>query len=139
MNWIRRWFEHRAGPRHLRLGRSGEQVARRHLEDSGFQFLAANYRHGRGEIDLVLRDGEVLVFVEVKSRSSEDWGRPAAAVDRDKQRILSDTALGYLAQLGHPRVPFRFDIVEVLFEGDDVREIRHLPEAFQLTAPRMYR
>jgi len=139
MNWFTRWLKGKSEPRHLRIGRSGEEFARRHLERAGLRFLAANYRHGRGEIDLVFRDGPTLVFIEVKSRSSEDWVRPAAAVNRDKQRILSDTALAYLEELGRPRVPFRFDIVEVLFGGDALREVRHIPDAFQLAAPRMYR
>ena len=81
---------------HLRLGRKGEEAARAELERMGMTVLCANYRHGRGEIDLIVRDGEVLAFVEVKSRSSESWVRPAQAVGRAKQRMLSDTALAYL-------------------------------------------
>ena len=100
---------------------------------------SANYRHGRGEIDLIARDGEVLAFVEVKSRSSESWARPAQAVGRPKQRMLSDTALAYLNELGRPQVAFRFDIVEVLFAGAEVREVRHIPNAFPLAEGRMYR
>ena len=123
---------------HLRLGRKGEEAARAELERVGMTVLCANYRHGRGEIDLIVRDGEVLAFVEVKSRSSESWVRPAQAVGRAKQRMLSDTALAYLNALGRPRVAFRFDIVEVLFAGPDVREVRHLPDAFPLAPGRMY-
>jgi putative endonuclease len=103
------------------------------------KILCANYRHGRGEIDLIVRDGEVLAFVEVKSRSSESWVRPAQAVGKMKQRILSDTALAYLNELGRPQVAFRFDIVEVLFAGADVREVRHIANAFPLAEGRMYR
>ncbi len=101
--------------------------------------LCTNYRHRRGEIDLIAREGEVLVFVEVKSRSSESWVRPSQAVGRPKQRMLSDTALAYLNELGRPRVAFRFDIVEVLFDGPGVREVRHIPDAFPLAEGRMYR
>ena len=69
---------------------------------------------GRGEIALVFRDSDCLVFVEVKARSSEDWARPAAAVNAAKKRKLSATARDYLRALKEPRVKFRFDIVEVL-------------------------
>ncbi len=124
---------------HLRLGRNGEDAARSELERLGMKILCANYRHGRGEIDLIARDGEVLAFVEVKSRSSESWVRPAQAVGRPKQRMLSDTALAYLNELGRPQVAFRFDIVEVLFAGAEVREVRHIPNAFPLAEGRMYR
>ena len=124
---------------HLRLGRCGEDAARVELERLGMKILCANYRHGRGEIDLIARDGEVLAFVEVKSRSSESWVRPAQAVWRPKQRMLSDTALAYLKELGRPQVAFRFDIVEVLFAGAEVREVRHIPNAFPLAEGRMYR
>lgn len=131
-----RWT--RSDPEHLRRGRLGERAARRHLRRLGLKFLTANFRTSRGEIDLVFRDGDCLVFVEVKTRSSEDWTRPAAAVDADKRRRLSLAALDYLQRLGHPRVRVRFDIVEVLLEAGAVREVRHLPNVFALSAPYRY-
>ena len=133
------WFRPGDPDAHLRLGRRGESAARRELERQGMKVLCANYRQGRGEIDLIVRDGEVLAFVEVKSRSSESWVRPSQAVGRPKQRLLSDTALAYLNELGRPQVAFRFDIVEVLFDGPGVREVRHIPDAFPLAEGRMYR
>jgi putative endonuclease len=78
------------------------------------------------------------VFVEVKTRSSEAWTRPAAAVDARKRRLLSQTALDYLRRLDNPPVKFRFDIVEVLLADGAVREIRHLPNAFPLAPPYRY-
>ncbi|MEY4324923.1 MAG: hypothetical protein RIS24_1094 [Verrucomicrobiota bacterium] len=134
-----KWLQPEDPQAHLRLGRRGEEAARSELERLGMRTLCANYRHGRGEIDLIVRDQEVLAFVEVKSRSSESWVRPAQAVGRQKQKILSDTALAYLNELGRPAVAFRFDIVEVLFAGSEVCEVRHIPDAFPLAAGRMYR
>jgi len=119
----------------LRRGRLGERAAKDFLRRRGLKFLTANFRSDRGEIDLVLREGEVLVFAEVKTRSSEEWTRPAAAVDARKRRLLSLTALDYLRLLKDPAVKFRFDIVEVLLADGAVREIRHLPNAFPLVAP----
>lgn len=110
----------------------------KYLQQGGLKFLTANFRSTRGEIDLVFRDGDCLVFVEVKTRSSEEWTRPAAAVDARKRRLLSQTALDYLKLLKHPRVKFRFDIVEVLLAEGDIREIRHLPNAFTLSKPYRY-
>lgn len=122
----------------MRRGRLGERAARRHLRRHGLKFLTANFRSPRGEIDLVFRDGDCLVFVEVKTRSSEDWTRPAAAVNAAKRRRLSLAALDYLKLLGNPAVRVRFDIVEVLLADGAVREIRHLPNTFALAAPYRY-
>ena len=125
-------------PEHLRRGKLGEQAAKRHLQKAGLKFLAANFRSERGEIDLVFREGEGLVFVEVKTRSSEEWVRPAAAVNARKRRLLSMTALDYLKLLKNPPVNIRFDIVEVLLKDGEVAEIRHLPATFSLSKPFRY-
>ena len=125
-------------PEHLRLGKLGEDAAKRHLRRTGLKFLTANFRSLRGEIDLVFRDADCLVFVEVKTRSSEEWVRPAAAVNARKRRLLSLTALDYLRLLKDPPVKIRFDIVEVLLRDGDVFEVRHLPNTFSMTKPYRY-
>lgn len=134
-------------PEHLRRGRLGERAAKAFLQQQGMKFLTANFRSSRGEIDLIFRAGstageayagnatDCLVFVEVKTRSSEAWRRPAAAVNARKRRLISQTAMDYLRQLRDPRVKLRFDIVEVLLADGAVREVRHLPNAFPLSAP----
>ena len=128
------------GPIHLRHGKIGERAARKHLQKLGLKFLTANYVSKRrdGEIDLVFRDDDCLVFVEVKTRSSEVWTRPASAVNEDKKRLLSLMALDYLRLLKRPQVKFRFDIVEVLLENGAVSEIRHLRNSFPLQQPFRY-
>lgn len=132
------WAHPRPQPEHLRRGRAGEAAARRHLRRLGLKFLTANFRSPRGEIDLVFRDADCLVFVEVKTRSSESWTRPAAAVNARKRRLLSLTALDYLKLLKGPPVRLRFDIVEVLLTDGEVSEVRHLPNTFALTPPYRY-
>ena len=122
-------------PLHLRHGKLGEKAAKRHLRQLGLKFLLANFASRRGEIDLIFRDQECLVFVEVKTRSSESWTRPASAVDARKRRLLSQTALDYLRRIHNPQVAIRFDIVEVLLSDGAVEEIRHLPNTFSLTPP----
>lgn len=123
-------------PEHLRRGRLGEQAAKRSLQDHGLKFLTANYRSAHGEIDLIFRDEDCLVFVEVKTRSSEDWVRPAAAVNARKRRLLSLTAEDYLRALADRRVKWRFDVVEVLLKEGEVREVRHLRHVFELNTRR---
>ena len=125
-------------PEHLRRGRLGEDAARRYLSRTGFKFLTANFRSARGEIDLIFRHENCLVFVEVKTRSSEEWTRAAAAVNARKRRLLTRTALDYRKLLGNPEIKIRFDIVEVLLGEQGVREIRHLPNSFSLSAPYRY-
>lgn len=125
-------------PEHLRRGVAGERAAGKYLRRRGLKFLTANFRSRRGEIDLVFREGEALVFVEVKTRSSSEWTRPADAVDAEKKKHVSEAALDYLKLLGRPPVKFRFDIVEVLLENGRVAEIRHLPNAFPLSRPHRY-
>ena len=131
-------FAGKAKPEHLRRGELGERAAKKHLQKLGLKFLTANFRSARGEIDLIFRDGDCLAFTEVKTRSSEDWTRPAAAVDARKRRLLSQTALDYLRLLKNPPVKIRFDIVEVLLADGEVREVRHLPNAFALSKPYRY-
>jgi len=130
---VMQWIRGRSKPEHLRRGELGESAARRYLQRQGLLFLAANFRSRRGEIDLVFRDQDCLVFVEVKTRSSEQWTRPAAAVNARKRRLISLTALDYLRLLKNPRVKVRFDIVEVLLSDGRVQDLRHLINSFPIS------
>ncbi len=131
-------FSGKEKPEHLRRGELGERAAKKFLQKSGLKFLTANFRSERGEIDLVFRDGDCLAFVEVKTRSSEDWSRPAASVNAERKRRLSQCALDYLRLLKNPPVKIRFDIVEVLLKDGEVFEIRHLPNTFAMAKPHRY-
>jgi len=131
-------FAGKERPEHLRRGELGERAAKKFLQKAGMKFLAANFRSERGEIDLVFRDDDCLAFIEVKTRSSEDWGRPAAAVNAERRRRLSQCALDYLRRLKNPAVKIRFDIVEVLLKDGEIREIRHLPNTFAMSKPYRY-
>ena len=125
-------------PVHLVRGELGERAAKKHLRRQGLKFLTANFRSPRGEVDLVFREADCLVFVEVKTRSSEEWVRPAAAVNKERRHRLSRAALDYLRLLRNPQVKLRFDIVEVLLENGAVREVRHLPNTFAMERPYRY-
>ncbi len=131
------WSGRRA--QHLTLGARGEKLAARHLRRRGYKVLYRNFRgrHG-GEIDLVCRDRDTLVFVEVKTRTREDFGRPFEAVHRHQQRRISLGALAWLRLLGNPDILFRFDIAEVIIANDSVPRIEVIRNAFQLPEPYIY-
>jgi putative endonuclease len=116
------------------VGQLGEALAARYLECRGLEIVARNLRSRFGEIDLIARDGRVLVFVEVKARRGRRGDPPQAAVDRRKQARLTRLAAGYLARArGADRV-CRFDVVAVTLDADDpaggAARIEHFPGAF---------
>lgn len=108
-------------PRHL-LGAHGERLAARRYESSGYEVVARNWRCRDGELDLVARRPGVLVFAEVKTRSSERFGPPAAAVTPAKQRRIRRLAQQFCATTGHRAEVLRFDVVSVLRGEVDIIE-----------------
>ena len=124
---------------HLRLGARGEKLAARYLRRHGFKILYRSFR-GRqgGEIDLVCRERDTLVFVEVKTRTREDFGRPLEAVTRPQQRRISLGALAWLRLLGNPDIFFRFDIVEVTMAEGTKPRVELIRDAFRLAEPYLY-
>ena len=143
MSWLSRILNLRAesadvpSPTQV-IGQIGENAAKAYLAAKGMRFLMANFRGRRGEIDLVFRDTESIVFVEVKSRKLSSWTRPSAAVSKHQKRLTSKTALEYLRLCNNPEVTLRFDIVEVLTIEDEIVEVRHLVDAFPLASPYRY-
>ncbi len=121
-----------AGPRAKdAVGGYGERVAATHLIRRGLVLLDRNWRCARGELDLVMRDrGDVLVFVEVKTRRSDRFGTPAEAVGPAKVLRLRQLAAAWLAQAGIHPAEVRFDVVEVRPRPSGAAEVTHLPGAF---------
>jgi putative endonuclease len=115
-------------------GAWGERQAEGLLRREGFRIVGRRVRFGgRDELDLVARKDGVLVFVEVKTRANEDFGRPAEAIDRGKRHSLSRAAVRYMTRLRRKPELFRFDVVEVVGRrGDGKAEIRHIENAFNL-------
>jgi len=91
-----------------------------------------NYRTPGGEIDIVARDGAVLVMIEVRSRSSQQYGSPIESVTPRKQRRIALATLSWLELLEGRRFPLRFDVVEVFLHPGEVPKFRHTPNAFEL-------
>ena len=137
LTWLRSLFAPRKAA-HLERGASGEKLACRFLKRNGYKILYRNFR-GRsgGEIDIVSRDGDTLVFVEVKTRSGEDFGRPFEAIKSDQRRRISRGALAWLRLLDNPDILFRFDVVEVVTAGTEPR-VELIRNAFGLSEPYIY-
>ncbi len=98
------------------LGRKGEDLAHRYLRSSGYTVVARNYRPGGdSEIDIVAREGATLIFVEVKSRRSAEFGSPDRAIDQEKQRRILRAARSFVTRSGDSWSNVRFDTVSIVF------------------------
>ncbi|MDK2963863.1 MAG: putative endonuclease [Verrucomicrobiota bacterium] len=127
MKKLFQWFKKEAP--HLRTGRLGELQAEQFLKKSGLKIIARNVRVGHDELDLIARQGDTLIFVEVKTRAREEFGRAVLAVNAAKRRKLSRAAIRFLKRRKLRPPYIRFDIIEVI---GDQPEIRHIPNAFTL-------
>ena len=114
---------------HLDTGRDGEDAAEAFLASKGFVIIERNYRYGHGEIDIIARDGDYTVFVEVKSRSNDRFGAPEYSITPGKQRQLRRVAAGYMYEHGFSELACRFDVVAVEFRNGSAA-CRHLVNAF---------
>lgn len=113
------------------LGNYGEQVAADWLRAKGCKILAKNFAGPRrGEVDIVARDGKLLLFVEVKTRRKESKIRPLDAVNREKQSLIERGANAWLKQLGSRDLPWRFDVIEVYVEDGVKPQVNHVKDAF---------
>ena len=124
----------------MELGELGEQLAASYVGiRHGYRPLYRNFVAPKGgEVDLICRDGDILAFVEVKSRRGFESGSPARAVDRGKEALITRGAMHWLRLLGHPDVNFRFDVVEVLLEDGEVPRINLIKGTFELPEPIRY-
>lgn len=113
----------------LAAGKRAEALACRYLKRRGYRLLDRNYRAGRHELDLVMRQGGAVVFVEVRARKSDAFGTPAETIGAAKRRFLLMAAQAYLMENGLTGAPARFDVVEVHLADD---RIRHIENAFGL-------
>lgn len=125
--WIRRWLLSDI----RRLGRWGQRQAERMLKRRGGRTIARNWAADCGELDLVVCEPDgTLVFVEVKTRRSEDFAPAVAAVNRKKQLKIARTAKRFLTQYKLSDRPLRFDVITVILPDKGPVEVRHYPAAF---------
>lgn len=117
-------------PRHRR-GLAGERLALAYLTSCGWQVEAHRFRVGRNDVDLVVRRGAVVAFVEVKTRSGEAFGSPLEAVGWQKRRAIARAAEVWRLRHGRAGDEYRFDVVTVVCSGSD-RRVEHVPDAWRL-------
>lgn len=115
----------------IRLGKTGEEMALRRLKKLGYKCVEKNYRCALGEIDLIARDGEYLVFIEIKTRKGNSIARAKEAVDKRKIRQISKTALAYMKEKDCYGVKSRFDVVAINLDRE-FEEIEVITDAFEL-------
>jgi len=116
------------------IGRKGEELALRFLKKRGYQIIERNYVCKMGEMDIIARDRDILVFVEVKTRTSTTFGPPQLAVNPKKQSQMSKVALYFLKEKKLEDVKARFDVVAILL-GQKGAEIELIQDAFSLCWP----
>lgn len=113
------------------MGRIGEKIARAWLWSRGAKVLYTNYRaRGGGEVDIIARSGKLLLFTEVKTRTTTDRGRPLDAVDESKRRLIRKGANAWLAALGTREIPWRFDVIEVVLVDGERPRVHRVENAF---------
>jgi len=117
---------------HLKTGRLGEDLAEKFLASRGMRVLDRNYRTQHGELDLVCKAGDTLVFVEVKTRKAGSRAAPHQALTQAKRTRLARAAAQYLSATGNWDAPCRFDLVEVVAPGAPDQALRHIENAFIL-------
>jgi putative endonuclease len=115
------------------LGDRGEALAARHLVRAGWTILERNFRMGRKEIDLIARRGEVVAFVEVKTRAGPGYGHPLEAITWKKRREIQQVAAAWIDRYGRPVDVYRFDAVAVQLRGPEHAPlVEHLEDAWRM-------
>ena len=100
---------------HLELGRTGEALAKAHLENAGYEIIDENWTYGKAEIDIIAYKDKVIIFTEVKTRTGNGFGEPEDFVDNRKQKLLAEAADEYIYLMNH-QGEVRFDIIAILFD-----------------------
>ncbi|MEW6163210.1 MAG: YraN family protein [Nitrospirota bacterium] len=113
------------------LGGRGESLAVKFLKGKGYKIIARNYKTPIGEIDIVAKDGNTVVFVEVKTRADDSFGYPFEAVNKKKRQKLRNLALLYLKRQGKES-PVRFDVLSIFYRDSGKKDIEHIKDAFEV-------
>ncbi len=115
--------------RHNDLGRKGEELAKKHLEATGYEILDENWRFGKAEVDLIAYFNKTIIFVEVKTRSDNAFGEPEDFVDAAKQKLLVKAADEFI-ELMDFNGEARFDIIAILVDKQGKHHLNHIQDAF---------
>jgi len=112
------------------FGEKGEELAVKYLKNLGYEIVARNYRFGHGEIDIVAKDKDTLVFIEVKTRENLNFGPPELAVTKRKQQQIKKISEAYLYENNIFDTECRIDVIAILMERNKNPEINHIINAF---------
>ncbi len=132
LDWWEKVTARATAPSESALAGRGENAAARYLREIGYKIILRNYRSPLGEIDIIARDGDTLVFVEVKTRAYDD-PTPEEQVNTVKQHQITKAAKSYLQRYGDSQPPARFDVIAVVWPADREPIIRHIHNAFEAT------
>ncbi len=110
-------------------GKEGERIARTYLESQGYVIEEQNWRKGRAEIDIIAKEGDILVFVEVKTRSSEDFGRPELFISPRQAELLAAGAAAYMESIDYDW-EIRFDVISIILSPNGSYELNHLKDTY---------
>ena len=113
-----------------KTGDYGEELACKFLKELGYEIVERNYHFGHGEIDIIARDKEILVFVEVKYRKTLEYGPPETAISISKQKQIRKTAEAYLSEKKIQDQTCRIDFIAILHLKDTKPRVNHIPNAF---------
>jgi putative endonuclease len=111
-------------------GSYGETLATEFIKELGYEIILKNYVYGKGEIDIIAKDDEILVFLEVKYRKNLEFGRPELQITKSKQHQIKRVALGYLFEHDISDTQCRFDVIAILHLPETDPEINHIINAF---------
>ncbi|PWS27509.1 YraN family protein [Pedobacter yonginense] len=114
---------------HNELGKAGEGIAKQYLEDNGYEILDENWVHGKAELDLIAYMNGIMVFVEVKARSSIAFGQPEDFVHKAKQKQMELASAAYIEMMNHQN-DVRFDIIAITFTKNKSYTLNHIEDAF---------
>ena len=114
--------------KNIELGSQGERLAHDFLVNQGYKILEKNWRSGKAEVDLIAIHAKTVIFIEVKTRSSNFFAQPESSVDANKQKLMAKAAGDYLAQ-NNLEGEIRFDVISIILKGSK-NEIVHFEDAF---------
>lgn len=114
---------------HNDLGKDGERIAKQYLEENGYEILDENWTHGKSEVDLIAYKDRIMIFVEVKARTSVAFGAPEDFVQKTKQVQMELAATAYIEMMNHQN-DIRFDIIAITFTKNKNYTLNHIEDAF---------
>ncbi|MCX2573310.1 YraN family protein [Pedobacter sandarakinus] len=114
---------------HNDLGKQGEEIAKKYLTENGYEVLDENWTYGKSEVDLIVYKNAIMIFVEVKTRSSVAFGDPEAFVNKAKQKQMELASTAYIEIMNHQN-DIRFDIIAITFTKNKNYTLKHIEDAF---------